>query len=161
MAASSANAIHIVPMTKETVIGWRSLWKMNVDDAVSKAAIDHAEKLMLEQRSNLFALLAVTDDQEVVGFLHGAVHPIAGSMGNGCYMQDLFVHPARRRQGIGTRLMNGLAAMGHAEKWDRVYWLTEKTNTISQALYKDAAATLDLNFHILPIGMLDQLETKQ
>lgn len=161
MSANTANAVHIMPMTKEHVIGWRSLWKMNVGDAVSKAAADHTERLALDPHSNLFALLAVTDTHEVVGLLHGAVHPIAGSMGPGCYMQDLYVHPARRQQGIATQLMNGLAAKGMAEKWDRVYWLTDKTNAASQALYKNASAILDLNFHILPLGMLDRMETKK
>lgn len=157
----AANDIRIVPLTKDHVIGWRSLWKMNVGTAIDKPAMDYTEKLVLDSHSNLFALLAVTDTQEVVGFLHGAVHPIAGSVGNGCAMQDLFVHPARRQQGIATQLMNGLAAKGLAEKWDRVYWLTEKDNKISQALYKDSAVVLDFNFHILPLGMLDKLETKK
>lgn len=148
---------HVAPMTKENIVGWRSLWKMNVGDALEKNVIDHTEKQILDERSSLFALVATSDDHEVVGFLHGVVHPVAGSLHPVCYMQDLYVHPARRRQGIATQLLEALAAMGRAEKWDRVYWLTDGSNTDAQALYKNNAIKMDFTFHILPIGMLDRL----
>jgi hypothetical protein len=53
--------------------------------------------------------------------------------------------------------MEALSAKGRAEKWDRVYWLTDKNNKDAQALYSNNAITLDFTFHILPLGMLDRL----
>lgn len=150
--------LHIVPMSAEHTVGWRSLWRMNVGDALDKAVVDHTEKLILDPHSSLFALLATTETNEVIALLHGVVHPVAGSMHPVCYMQDLFVHPARRRQGVATRLMEALSAKGRVEKWDRIYWLTDKNNIDAQALYSNNAITLDFTFHIVPIGMLDRLK---
>lgn len=153
--------VRVVPMTKDYSIGWRTLWRQNVGDALDKTVIDHTEKMILDPREKLFALLAVTEEHEVVGLLHGVVHPVAGSVNPVCYMQDLYVHPARRRQGIASRLLESLTAIGRQEKWDRIYWLTDKTNSDAQNLYKSRAVTLDFTFHILPLGMLDKLGVAQ
>ncbi|NBX66627.1 MAG: GNAT family N-acetyltransferase [Proteobacteria bacterium] len=149
--------IKVIPMTSTYAHGWRQLWRMNVGDALPKPVIDHTERMILDPQSSLFALLARTDDNEIVGLLHGVVHPVAGSMNNICYMQDLYVHPARRRQGVATQLLNALSAKGRAEKWDRIYWLTEHSNTDAQKFYRGQAVSLDFSFHILPLGMLDKI----
>ncbi len=153
--------VRIVPMTASHVVGWRQLWRMNVGDALDKPVVDFTEKQILDSAVPLFALLAVTEDGEVAGLLHGVVHPVAGSMNPICYMQDLYVHPARRRQGIAARLIESLASMGRVQKWDRIYWLTDKNNTEAQALYRNKAIALDFTFHILPLGMLDKLGVSQ
>jgi len=153
--------IHVEPMTREYAVGWRQLWRMNVGEVLEKPVIDHTERKILDERAPLFALLAKTESGEVVGLLHGVVHPVAGSINEVCYMQDLYVHPARRRQGIATLLLDALAAMGRAEKWDRIYWLTDRTNADAQACYKNKAVTLDFSIHILPLGMLEKMGVKQ
>jgi ribosomal protein S18 acetylase RimI-like enzyme len=147
----------IIPMDAHYATRWRQLWRMNVGDALATAVIDHTEKMILDDHTNLFGLLAVSNDDEVIGLLHGVVHPVAGSINPVCYMQDLFVHPAHRRQGIAKKLLDVLATKGRAAHWDRIYWLTDRQNNEAQALYKNAAITLDFSFHILPIGMLDTL----
>lgn len=152
-----AQTISIVPMNKDHAIGWRSLWHMNVGDALAKPVLDHTQKQILDPRSGVFALLALSETNEVIALLHGVVHPVAGSLSPVCYMQDLYVHPARRRQGIATQLLEALAAMGRAEKWDRIYWLTDRANTSAQKLYNKSAVSLDFTFHVVPLGMLDKI----
>jgi len=153
----SNSVIHIAPMTEANIVGWRQLWRKNVSDALDKTVLDHTQAQILDPRQPLFALLAMDDNDEVVGLLHGVVHPVAGSINPVCYMQDLYVHPARRRQGIATRLLDALRMMGTAAKWDRIYWLTDQTNHEAHAFYTDKAVALDFTFHILPLGMLDKL----
>ena len=149
--------IRVEPLTKQDTVGWRQLWRMNVGTTLEKPVLDHTEQLLLSDASPLFGLVAKTAEGEVIGLLHGVVHPVAGSLNPVCYMQDLFVHPARRRQGIATQLIDALTAKGRADKWDRIYWLTERGNTSAQALYNARSVSLDFSFHILPIGMLDKL----
>ncbi|MBU6234900.1 MAG: GNAT family N-acetyltransferase [Alphaproteobacteria bacterium] len=144
-------------MTAEYAIGWRNLWRMNVGDALDKSVIDHTERQLLDDRTPLFALLAKTDEDEIVGLLHGVVHPVAGSTQNICCLQDMYVHPARRNQGIGSKLLDALTAMGRAEKWDRVYWLNDISNKLAQEFSKTRAIKIDFTFHVLPILMLDKL----
>lgn len=149
--------VKVIPMTRDYAHGWRQLWRMNVGDALTKPVIDHTERMILDQQSSLFALLARTDDDDIVGLLHGVVHPVAGSLNDICYMQDLYVHPARRRQGVATQLLSALSAKGRAEKWDRIYWLADRSNKDAQKLYHGHAVSLDFSFHILPLGMLDKI----
>lgn len=156
-----ADNIKILPMSDAHINGWRTLWYMNVGDGLNKPIIDHTQKQILDNNAPLLALLALSSDNEVIGLLHGVVHPVAGSLNPVCYMQDLFVHPARRRQGIAAALLDALKVMGEVQKWDRVYWLTDSKNNEAQALYKGRAIPLDFTFHILPIGMLDKLEDAQ
>jgi len=160
-SAAHKSDARVVPMTKDYSIGWRTLWRMNVGDSLDKTVIDYTERQILDPSVKLFALLAVSADNEVIGLLHGVVHPVAGSMHPVCYMQDLYVHPARRRQGIASSLLESLTVMGRIEKWDRIYWLTDQTNTVAQNLYKNRAVTLDFTFHILPLGMLDKIGVSQ
>ncbi|HEY8964437.1 MAG TPA: GNAT family N-acetyltransferase [Alphaproteobacteria bacterium] len=149
---------HIVPMTEDHVVGWRRLWRKNVNDALDNEVLDHTQTQILDPREPLFALLAVSETKEVVALLHGVVHPVAGSVNPVCYMQDLYVHPAKRRQGIATRLLDALRAMGMSQKWDRIYWLTEQGNSEAHAFYEDKSVALDFTFHILPLGMLEKLK---
>lgn len=149
--------VSVTPLNPRYVHGWRQLWRRSVGDAFDKEAVDHTERHLLGGPGDLFGLVAVSADDEVIGLLHGVVHPVAGSVRPVCYMQDLFVHPSRRRQGVATALLDALAAKGRAEKWDRIYWLTDRSNSEAQALYKNAAVTLDFSFHIVPLGMLDKL----
>lgn len=149
--------VNVIPMVRDYAHGWRQLWRMNVGDALAKPVIDHTERRILDEHSSLFALLAISEDDEVIGLLHGVVHPVAGSLNDVCYMQDLFVHPARRRQGIATKLLDALSAKGRAEKWDRIYWLTDRSNTDAQKLYRGYSVSLDFSFHVLPLGMLDKI----
>jgi len=152
------NVIHIAPMTEDHIVGWRQLWRKNLNDALDDEVLDHTQGQILDSREPLFALLALTENDEVVGLLHGVVHPVAGSLYPVCYMQDLYVHPGRRRQGIATRLLEALRMMGAAAKWDRIYWLTDQQNKEAHEFYADKSVALDFTFHVLPLGMLDRIK---
>jgi ribosomal protein S18 acetylase RimI-like enzyme len=152
------NVIHIAPLTEQYIVGWRQLWRRDLGDALDNDVIAHTQSQILDPETPLFGLVALTETDEVVGLLHGVVHPVAGSKNPICYMQDLYVHPAKRRQRIATRLLDSLRAMGTVEKWDRIYWLTDQHNTDAQLFYADKSVALDFTFHILPIGMLDKIK---
>lgn len=148
--------VKVIPMTDEYAAAWRSLWRMNVGDALEKAVIDHTERQILDDRVPLFALLARTPEDEIVGLLHGVIHPVAGSMREVCYMQDMYVHPARRNQGIASKLLDALTLKGRVEKWDRIYWMTDLANQAAQEFYRTRAIRIDFTFHILPLLMLEK-----
>ena len=56
------------------------------------------------------------------------------------YLEDLFVRPDLRGQGIGQALIADLVAIGRARGCARIYWMTEETNAAARRLYDGFAA---------------------
>ena len=57
-----------------------------------------------------------------------------------CYLQDLFVAPQARGQGVGEALIEHLAALVRAAGASRLYWLTHQSNATARRLYDRVAA---------------------
>ncbi len=87
----------------------------------------------------------------LAGILHYVIHPTTGNVKQVCYMQDLYVDPALRRQGIARALLDELARKGRREDWARIYWLAEESNEAAQTLYKTLGVKLDFSLHVLPL----------
>jgi len=56
-----------------------------------------------------------------------------------CYLEDLFVEPATRGQGIARALIDAVAHSARAAGATRLYWLTHETNATARALYDKVA----------------------
>ncbi len=56
-----------------------------------------------------------------------------------CYLQDLFVLPEVRRQGIARTLVEAVAAQAREQGATRYYWLTQEGNASARALYDQMA----------------------
>jgi GNAT superfamily N-acetyltransferase len=52
-----------------------------------------------------------------------------------CYLEDLFVAPEARGQGLGRALIDDLISLARAKGWGRVYWHTRIDNAKARALY--------------------------
>lgn len=69
------------------------------------------------------------------GFAIHQHHPSTWVMGDDGYLEDLYVAPQARGQGLGRALIEDLIAIGRAQGWRRLYWLTEITNATARRLY--------------------------
>ncbi len=76
---------------------------------------------------------------EVVGFVHFIEHRSCWTSGNYMYLQDLFVRPGLRGQGVGRQLIEHVYADAAARGCSRVWWLTHESNTDAMALYDKVA----------------------
>ena len=61
---------------------------------------------------------------------------------SGIFLEDLFVHPARRSKGIGKALLVHLAKTCVANGWSRLQWSVLDWNTPSIEFYKSLGAVL-------------------
>lgn len=61
---------------------------------------------------------------------------------HGIYLEDLFVRPAFRRNGIGRALLNHLAKECVANGWSRLQWAVLDWNTPSIEFYRSLGAVL-------------------
>jgi len=74
-------------------------------------------------------------DGTVRGLVHSIDHRSCWLKEPSCYLQDLFVDPACRGQGLGRRLIEHVYAQAKARGCARVHWLTHETNHTAMQLY--------------------------
>ncbi|MFN6924331.1 MAG: GNAT family N-acetyltransferase [Tabrizicola sp.] len=89
---------------------------------------------LMDPANALTARLACIDGLPQ-GFAIHQHHPSTWVMGDDGYLEDLYVAPEARGRGLGRRLIEDLIAIGRARGWQRLYWLTEITNTTARGLY--------------------------
>lgn len=84
-----------------------------------------------------------TEDAAPAGPLLGIAHAVFHASTwapRVCYLQDLFVAPQARGQGVGEALIAHLAQQAQARGASRLYWLTHETNATARRLYDRVAA---------------------
>lgn len=64
-------------------------------------------------------------------------------------LDDLFVAPAARRQGVAQALIDALAALGAARRWSHLRWIVPETDQAAIALYERIAARAPWRSYVL------------
>jgi GNAT superfamily N-acetyltransferase len=110
--------------------GWRRLWagylafyETSVPDDITALTW----RRILDPAIPMIGRIAELDG-EAAGFSISVVHPGTWSAGPACYLEDLFVDPARRGQGIGRALIQDLVDQGKQQGWANLYWHTRESN---------------------------------
>ena len=78
-------------------------------------------------------------DDTLVGIVHYLFHRSTWTIGDYCYLQDLFTAPEARGRGAGRALIEAVYARAEVAGASRVYWLTQETNATARALYDTIA----------------------
>ena len=123
--------------------GWEPLargYKLFYETTVDDAGYDEAWR-RLRQGGELLGLGAWQADgpgERLVGITH-AVWQTSVWAPTVCYLQDLFVAPQARGQGVATALIALLAQRAGAAGAARFYWLTQDSNARARALYDRVA----------------------
>ncbi|BCG27867.1 N-acetyltransferase [Pseudomonas tohonis] len=73
--------------------------------------------------------------ERAVGLVHFIYHRSCWTVGDYCYLQDLYVEDGLRGAGIGRALIEHVYAKARAAGASRVHWLTHETNTDAMQLY--------------------------
>ena len=69
------------------------------------------------------------------GIVHYLFHRSCWTVGDYCYLQDLFVAEGARNLGVGRALILAVEDRARAAGASRVYWLTHETNVDARVLY--------------------------
>jgi ribosomal protein S18 acetylase RimI-like enzyme len=140
----------IRPLEPNDYPAWLPLWLANNHGQCAEAITAETWRRLNDPASDVHGLAAFSDNR-LAGFVHSVTHPVTGHINPACYMQDLFVDPAFRQQGIGRKLVEALAAQARTERYARLYWLAEAKNEAAQKLYRSLGIKLDFTFHVLPL----------
>jgi GNAT superfamily N-acetyltransferase len=71
--------------------------------------------------------------------VHHIRHRSCWTVGDYCYLQDLFTAPDIRGAGIGRKLIEYVYELAKAQGCARVYWLTHESNDVAMKLYDQVA----------------------
>lgn len=103
-----------------------------ITDATFARFLDPAEPML--------ALVAEDNASgALLGFVHCVFHRGTWSIGDFCYLEDLFTAESVRGRGVGRALIEAVYAAADARGAGRVYWLTHETNTNARKLYDQVA----------------------
>jgi GNAT superfamily N-acetyltransferase len=118
---------------------WRELWdaytrfyEREPDEAIKRRTWSR----ILEPAYPVYAIVAEAKDGEVIGIANYVIHENTLTLTLICYLEDLFVDPARRAKGVGKQLIDWLLAETKAQGWSRLYWQTKENNYRARGLYE-------------------------
>jgi GNAT superfamily N-acetyltransferase len=122
---------------------WRILWQGFLDfyeTTLDPAITDRTWARIIDPDHRMCCRVAEVDGT-LLGFAIHHHHCSTWVMGDDCYLEDLFVSPAARGQGLGRALIDDLIALSRAKGWHRLYWNTDQHNATAQSLYNQFTAS--------------------
>jgi len=111
--------------------GYAAFYKREMTDAIAERVWswihdpDHA----------LECLIAKTGDGRVVGLAHVRAFPRPSMGAVGGFLDDLFVDPAFRGQGVVDELMRALRELAAERGWVVIRWITAEDNYRARSVY--------------------------
>jgi GNAT superfamily N-acetyltransferase len=129
---------HLTPAEHDS---WYPLWRAyqefyKLDIPAEVSAVTW--RRLLDPAEPMFGALAWSA-QKAVGLVHWLLHRSCWTIGNYCYLQDLFVCHEERSRGIGRKLIDHVTLAAEESECSRVYWLTHETNSNAMLLYDRVA----------------------
>ncbi len=115
-------------------LGYQRFYKAVISDETSAITWQR----FLDGSEPINAALAWQGDK-AVGLVHFIYHRSTWTVGNYCYLQDLYVDEGIRGGGIGRQLIEHVYQQAKAAGASRVHWLTHETNTDAMHLYDKVA----------------------
>ena len=114
--------------------GYQAFYKVVIPDETS--AVTWAR---LHDPNEPMGALGAYVDGNLCGIVHYIFHRSCWSVGDYCYLQDLFVAEGVRNRGLGRALILAVEEKARAGGASRVHWLTHETNSDARALYDKLA----------------------
>ena len=120
---------------------WEELWTGYLDFYNTKISQETKSVTWarLHDPNEPMYLLAASLAGRVVGIVHYLYHRSCWTIGDYCYLQDLFVAEGARKLGLGRALIEAVYNEARKAGASRVYWNTHETNATARALYDTLA----------------------
>ena len=133
--------ITIRPVRADERADWEPLWRGYLDfyrASVTEETTAVTWARLRDPAEPMFVLGAFTGGR-LRGIAHYIFHRSCWTVGNYCYLQDLFVAPEARGLGLGRALIAAVEEAARQAGASRLYWLTQESNSAARALYDQVA----------------------
>jgi GNAT superfamily N-acetyltransferase len=137
----STGKFAIRPVAADERAAWEPLWQ-GYQAFYEVALSDETNAVTwgrLHDPAEPMYILGAYVEARLTGIVHYLFHRSCWSIGNYCYLQDLFVAEEARKLGIGRALIAAVEREARAAGASRVYWLTQESNANARALYDQVA----------------------
>jgi GNAT superfamily N-acetyltransferase len=117
---------------------WRELWEAYTrfyEREPVEAITRHTWARVMDPLSPVYAIVAEREGDGVIGMANYLIHENTSTLNPVCYLQDLYVDPAKRANGVGKQLIDWLVDEMKRQNWSRLYWATKETNYRARGLY--------------------------
>ena len=133
--------IDIRPLRPDERDAWEPLWSgyLAFYETAVTADVTETTWRRLHDPAELMHMLGAFIDGRLVGIVHYLFHRSTWTIGDYCYLQDLFTSPEARGLGAGRALIEAVCDQAQAAGASRVYWLTHESNATARALYDKVA----------------------
>ena len=135
-------SLEIRPVTAADHAAWLPLWQAYqrfYHSAIPAEVSAVTWQRFLDSSEPMHAALA-WQDGVAIGLVHWIFHRSCWTVGDYCYLQDLFVDKAVRSGGHGRALIEHVYAAAQAAGASRVHWLTQEDNAQARQLYDRIAS---------------------
>jgi GNAT superfamily N-acetyltransferase len=133
--------LFIRPLEPQDRAAWEPLWYDYLafyESQVSRETTDVLWRRFHDPGEPMVVLGAFSGGR-LVGIVHYLFHRSCWTIGDYCYLQDLFVAPHVRGLGAGRALIAAAEQAARAHGASRVHWLTREDNHAARALYDKLA----------------------
>jgi len=122
------------------------------NEPISAERLSAVWNILLKSENGAYGVGIFDSAESLLGFGHYILTPCTYSRRYTCYLQDLYVVPEARREGIARKFMAFLETEGRAAGWRSINWKTRPGNDAAVALYDKIARRSDWIFFELPLS---------
>ena len=152
---TTSGGLHIAALTPQDRADWDPLWAGYIEfyeTTLPTAITDQSFARLSDPAGDLQGALARAADGTAVGFVHWITHPGTWKTGPVCYLEDLFVAPAGRRQGGAEQLIRHVRQWATAHGCEQLYWITRSDNATARSLYDRLATEMGYVRYEMELG---------
>jgi GNAT superfamily N-acetyltransferase len=130
-------AVEIRPVGPDERAAWEPLWAgyLAFYKATLAPEVSDVTWARFHDPAEPMHLLGAYVDGKLTGIVQFIYHRSCWTVGNYCYLQDLFVADSARGLGLGRKLIEAVYARAKADGCSRVHWLTQTGNATARLLY--------------------------
>lgn len=117
---------------------WSSMWTEYLKFYDSEVTIDIREMTftrLIDPDQKVQNCLVAERNGNLIGLIHFIYHAHNWKIEDVCYLQDLYVDPKARGQGVGGALIKKVYATADLNGTPSVYWMTQDFNVKARILY--------------------------
>jgi GNAT superfamily N-acetyltransferase len=131
----------IRPVGADERVDWEPLWNgyLTFYEATLAPGTSDVTWARLHDPVEPMFVLGAYDGARLIGIAQYLYHRSCWTIGDYCYLQDLFVADEARGRGVGRKLIAAVEQAARTAGASRVHWLTKEDNAIARQLYDQVA----------------------